>query len=348
MFSSRSGTTWSLQQELTAPDGVALDLFGYAVALSGDTLAVGALGRSDRGTSSGAVYVFVRTGTTWSLQQKIVPGDGAAGDNFGISVALDGTTLVSGAAGASSGGVATGTAYAYFRSGTTWSLQQKLVPSSGAAGDQFGSAVAVDATTNTAIVGAPQNGTTAPNAGAAFAFVRSGSAWSQQQTLVAATGAAGDLLGYSVGVQGNRAIASAYRRASNGTDSGGVYVFDRSGTAWSISQTITASDNASGDLFGFAVAFGPEQRRNRRERQEQRRRRRVHLRNASSRSCDGSGLGLVRRCDSSFAGHLVDVAGSPPDTQRNAPHSRHLDPSVRSRLPRVHELVGAFPRVGRR
>jgi RHS repeat-associated protein len=254
----RSGATWSLQQELTAPDGVALDLFGYSVALSSNTLAVGAFGRSDRGGSSGAVYVFLRTGTTWSLQQKIVPADGAAGDQFGISVALDGDTLVSGAAGASNGTVATGTAYVHVRNGAAWSLQQKLLPSSGAAGDLFGSAVAIDVSTSTALVGAPQDDATATDAGAVYAFVRAGTTWSQQQKLVASSGSAGDLLGSSTGVQANRAVAGAYRRASNGTDSGAVYVFDRSGATWSVSQTITASDNASGDLFGLAVALGSD------------------------------------------------------------------------------------------
>jgi len=93
----RSGTTFTQQQKLVANDGAAYDYFGASVALDGDTLVVGAYWDDDKGSDSGSVYVFVRSGTTWTQQQKLVANDGAASDRFGYSVAFDGDTLSVGA-----------------------------------------------------------------------------------------------------------------------------------------------------------------------------------------------------------------------------------------------------------
>src|SRR5262249_14357330 len=98
---TRSGATWTLQQKLTAFDGVVDDMFGQAVAIYGDTLAVGAPTRG--GFRAGSVYVYTRSGATWTLQQKIAAFDGAADNIFGCAVALSDFTLVAGAFGADIG-----------------------------------------------------------------------------------------------------------------------------------------------------------------------------------------------------------------------------------------------------
>ncbi|NCC37159.1 MAG: hypothetical protein EOM24_34895, partial [Chloroflexia bacterium] len=137
-----------------ATDYAAGDIFGYSVAVSGDTLIVGAF-RADVGDNldQGAVYVFTRSGTSWSQQQKLVAADGADGDFFGIAVALDGETALVGAWGAGVGGNdAQGAAYVFTRSGTSWSQQQKLVADDGAEDDLFGGSVALDR--ETVLVGA--------------------------------------------------------------------------------------------------------------------------------------------------------------------------------------------------
>jgi hypothetical protein len=129
----RSGTTWSQQQKLTASDGASPDIFGYSVAISGDTVIVGAP-PDDVGanTDQGSAYVFVRSGTTWTEQQKLTAGDGAAGDTFGSSVAISGETIIVGAVNDDVGGnTDQGSAYVFVRSGTTWSQQQKLTASLG-------------------------------------------------------------------------------------------------------------------------------------------------------------------------------------------------------------------------
>src|SRR5262249_44739204 len=159
------GGTWMRQAKLLASDGTAGDLFGSSVAVSGDTAVVGA---DQKLNYTGGAYVFVRSGTTWTEQQKWVGT--APGDQLGIAVALGGDTAVIGAWGEKS---ATGAAHVYLRSGSTWAPQGTLVAMDAVPGDGFGFAVALSG--DTAVVGAPLNNKT----GAAYLFVRSGGGWSQ-------------------------------------------------------------------------------------------------------------------------------------------------------------------------
>src|SRR5439155_367696 len=137
----RSGTTWSQQAKLGASDRAAGDAFGNSVALFGSTAVVGA---PTKHSASGAAYVFVPSGTTWSQQAKLTAYNGAPGDEFGYSVAISGSTAVVGATGKNS---ATGAAYVFVASGSTWSQQAKLTASNGASGDEFGVSVAISGST---------------------------------------------------------------------------------------------------------------------------------------------------------------------------------------------------------
>ena len=165
----RNGTVWTQQQELTASDGAAGDLFGHSVSVSGDTAVIGAFGRSSQ---SGAAYVFVRSGGVWSQQQELTAPDGRASEAFGVSVSVSGDTAVIGAYNTDSD---RGAAYVFVRSGGVWSQQQKLTAADGAASDQFGLSVSVSG--DTAVVGALGKNA---NRGAAYVFSRSGGVWSQQ------------------------------------------------------------------------------------------------------------------------------------------------------------------------
>ena len=195
---TRSGTNWGQQAKLTATDGAANDTFGGNVALSGDTAVIGALGDDDdvNGVDSGSAYVFTRSGTSWSEQAKLSAADGAAGDEFGYSVALSGDTAVIGAARDDDKGNDSGSAYVFTRSGTSWSQQAKLTAADGAAGDVFSISVALSG--DTAVIGADLDDEKGDNSGAAYVFTRSGSTWSQQAKLTADDGAAGDLFGIRV------------------------------------------------------------------------------------------------------------------------------------------------------
>jgi hypothetical protein len=127
------------------------------VAISGSTALIGADGK--RGT--GAAYVFVQSGTTWSQQTQLTASDTARNDAFGDSVAILGSTAVIGAPNNSG----TGAAYVFVHSGRSWTEQTKLTASDGVSGDRFGSAVAIYGLE--AIVGAPfRNG----EIGAAYVF----------------------------------------------------------------------------------------------------------------------------------------------------------------------------------
>jgi hypothetical protein len=110
---TRSGTTWTEQQELTASDAAEHDHFGSSVSVDGDTIVVGADGNDDGGIYSGSAYVFIRSGTTWTEQQKLTASDATAGDHFGRSVSVDGDTIVVGAYLDDDGGSRSGSAYVF-------------------------------------------------------------------------------------------------------------------------------------------------------------------------------------------------------------------------------------------
>ena len=87
---TRSGTTWTEQAKLTASDGAADDFFGISVAISGDTVVIGAYADDDNGINSGSAYIYTRSGSTWTEQAKLMASDGVRIDQFGCSVAISG------------------------------------------------------------------------------------------------------------------------------------------------------------------------------------------------------------------------------------------------------------------
>ena len=248
---------WIQQAELTASDGVAHDWFGISVAVSGSTVVVGAYYHTvGSNPQQGAAYVFAQNGTTWSQQAELTASDGKAGDNFGNSVAISGSTAVVGAPDhAACSDCALGAAYVFVQSGETWSQQAELTASDGAAADFFGYSVAVSG--STAVVGA-LNHTVGSNSGqgAAYVFAESAGAWTQQVELTASDGMARDAFGFSVAVSGSTVVvgAPAHPFSSGSAGPGAAYVFVQSDAKWSQQAELTASDGAAGDDFGFSVA----------------------------------------------------------------------------------------------
>jgi hypothetical protein len=236
----RSGTSWTQQAILTASDGATNDAFGRRVSVTGDTVVAGAYGRNG---FTGAAYVFVRGGTTWSQQAILTAADAASGDHFGNSVSVTGDTIVAGAYGKNGN---TGAVYVFLRSGITWTQQTKLSASDGVSLDFFGVSVSVSG--DTAVAGAYQNS----SIGAAYVFVRSGTTWTQQAKLTAADGAGGDNFGYSVSVSGDILAAGAWGRNNN---TGAAYIYVRSGTNWTQRAILSAPDAAFADQFGLSVSL---------------------------------------------------------------------------------------------
>jgi hypothetical protein len=237
--------------KLFGADGGSGDVFGFAVAIDGNTAVAGAWANDiGQASNQGAVYVFVRTGTAWSLQQKLTASDGAVSDGFGVSVGISGNTIIVGAWHDTVGmNVNQGSAYVFTRSGNVWTEQQKLTASDGSATDEFGKSVALDG--NTAIIGAPQvDIVNHGESGAAYVFVRSGTIWTEQQKLFASDGAHQDLF-YAVAISGDTAIVGASGDdVGVQNDQGSAYVFVRSGTIWTEQQKLTATDGWQDDKFG--------------------------------------------------------------------------------------------------
>jgi hypothetical protein len=253
---TRSGGTWTQSQILTAYDGESGDFFGSAVAVSGDTMAVGAYADDiSPNANQGSVYVFTRSGATWTIQQKLFANDGAAEDYFGRSVAISGDTVVAGAYGDDFDQITfQGSAYVFTRSGSAWTQQQKLTAFDGAKDDAFGAAVALDG--DTAVVGSQGGDGAVADQGAAYVFKRSGSVWTSQQKLLANDGAQYDSFGISVAISGDTVAAGASNdKVGLNVNQGSAYVFKRTGSKWKQQQKLTAFDGASGDLFGHAVAL---------------------------------------------------------------------------------------------
>jgi uncharacterized repeat protein (TIGR01451 family) len=253
----RSGTTWTEEQKLTAPDAVANDQLGWSVAVAGDTAVLGAPG-ADAGSDSddGAAYVFVRSGSTWTQQQKLAPSDGTTVDIFGESVALSGETALIGAPGVDPAVPGPTAAYVFVRSGTTWSEQQRLSASDGLQGDEFGWSVSLSG--DTAVVGAPQT-----TAGAAYVFVRSGATWTEEQKLVAPDAGTGDDFGFAVALDGDVAgIGSPLDDTVGGADSGSAYVYRRISVAdLAVTKTDGQTTASPGEQITYTIIVsnaGPE------------------------------------------------------------------------------------------
>lgn len=252
----RSGSTWSQQAKLTASDGYASDYFGFSVSISGDTAVIGAYGEDDMGSSAGAAYVFVRSGSTWSQQAKLTASDGYGSDYFGYSVSIDGDSAIVGAYLDDDMGSSSGSAYVFVRSGSAWSQQAKLVPADGYGSDYFGMSVSIsgDAT----VIGAYGDDDFGSSAGSAYVFGRSGSSWSQLAKLTASDAFGADYFGQSVSIDGEGILIGAYGNDETAVDAGAAYVFQRPAGGWtSGTETVKLlpADPYTLDSFGFAVCI---------------------------------------------------------------------------------------------
>ena len=268
---TRNAGVWSQQAYIKAPNAGLFDQFGYSIALDGDTLVVGAPFEDGAGnvySESGAVYVFTRSGGTWSQQDYIKPLNVGANDYFGFSVALEGEFLAVGSIhedgdenGVDNGEFNdSGAVYIFTRSGMSWSQKAYLKASNPEAGDWFGWSVALDS--DTLVVGAyAEDGVddgTQDGSGAVYVFSRGDGTWPQSEYIKALNAGAGDYFGSSVALSGDTLVVGA--PAESGVDdlnvqSGAVYVFTRSGGTWLQQTYLKATNSGPGDWFGHSVAL---------------------------------------------------------------------------------------------
>ena len=275
----RDGTNWIQEAYLKASNASANDLFGFEVAVSGDTLVVSAFAEA---AGAGAAYIFVRNGKNWTQQAYLKGSNTRAGDAF-YKVTVSGDTVVVGAPREDSGATGvngnqqdftaadSGAAYVFVRDGTNWSQQAYLKASNAGIDDRFGF---VALSGDTLLVGASredsdavgvngdQNNDRASDSGAAYIFVRGGTNWSQQAYLKASNTSAADRFGWAMSLSGDTAVVGAHWEDSNATgvngdqtnnaavDSGAAYVFVRSGTNWAQQAYLKASNTEPADNFG--------------------------------------------------------------------------------------------------
>ena len=182
---------------------------------------------------------------------KLVASDGASNEQFGLSVAIDGDTIVIGASLDDDLGTYSGSAYVFTKVGVNWVKQAKLTASDGVAYDRFGESVAIDG--DTIVVGAYGKDEIS---GSAYVFIKDGMNWVEQAKLVASDGAPDDNFGWSVAIYMDTAVISAYRDCNDaGFYSGAAYVFVRADSTWSEQSKLIASDGASNEQFGRSVAI---------------------------------------------------------------------------------------------
>ena len=247
----RQDGDWVFDTKLTDATGDPGDYFGFALALDGDTLVVGARGDSDIALEQGAVHVFVRQGGTWVAQARIDPPTQNGLGYFGTSVAIDAERLLVGAPGMTvePGPEAAGAAYAYQRDGGAWSLTGVLRAPQPASNVAYGFAVASDR--ERLMVGAFQDGLQARGA----AYVYRADTLALDGELRASLAQPGELAGISVALAGSRAYlgASGFDR-SGASGSGRVLVFERDAVGWREVAQWFATDAAGGDAFGRALA----------------------------------------------------------------------------------------------
>ena len=249
---TKTGGAWTsttTAAKLTASDGEANDEFGVSVAVDEDTVAVGAhLHDLDVDGASmldaGAVYVFTKPAAGWTSSTesaKLTATDGAAGDEFGISVAIDGDTVVTGAyrddsmATDSDDGLDSGSVYVFDRDPESgkWSQTAKLTASNGDGGDRFGNSVAVDG--DTAVVGAyldDNPGIVLTDSGSVYVFTNQSGVWSEALNLAAPDAATDDHFGRSVAVAGGIVLAGVPQVDEDRPDAGSAYVMDISNAMW--------------------------------------------------------------------------------------------------------------------
>jgi len=279
------GSNWVEDAKLLASDGAADDIFGTAVAVSGQGAVIGAPHDDDDGADSGSVYFFgglsdcnangvldacdIVDGTSpdnngngipdecepfyaneWA---KLLASDGETEDYFGCAVAISGDTAVVGAYRDVVGpyGYMLGSAYVFRHDGSSWTEEQKLLASDGEHGDIFGWSVAI--CNDTIVIGNyVDNNDNGLWAGGAYVFRFNGSSWVEEQKLLASDGAAQDLFGRSVGVCDDIVVIGA---DGDDDDCGAAYVFRYDGSSWTEEQKLLASDREAGDLFGYSAAL---------------------------------------------------------------------------------------------
>lgn len=312
----RTGSTWAHEAYLKSPNNSDGDFFGYSVSVSGDTIAVGASNEdstttaiingsnlaaaNDSGSNNGAVYVFKRSGSTWTHEAYLKAPNNTNSDYFGLNVSISGETIVVGApyetstttsiingtdlSSTNDSGSNNGAVYVFKRTGSNWAHEAYLKAPNNSNGDFFGYSVSIsgdtiaagsigEASNTTAIISGSDLSSTNNSGslnGAVYVFKRSGTSWTHEAYLKSANNSDMDQFGRFISLSLNTIAVGAYSEDStttaiiNGSDlsstnnsganNGAAYVFKRTGSTWGLETYLKAPNGLDGDQFGSAVS----------------------------------------------------------------------------------------------
>jgi len=209
----RDGAIWTEEYKLTASDGQAGDLFGWSVCTNTDFAIIGTYGAN---LDKGSAYVFKRDGSTWTQEDKLIASDGESGDGFGFSVSIHGNYAFIGEPW-DDGDL--GSAFVFKRDGTTWTEEEKLTATDGETHDWFGWSVSID--NDYALIGAYGDNS---ERGSVYVFEKDDDIWNQKDKLNAEYNESGDSFGWSVSIDGNRALIGVPR---DDNEKGSGYIFEK-------------------------------------------------------------------------------------------------------------------------
>jgi len=240
-----AGQTINEDIKLTAIDGAAGDQLGFSIAIDDGIIAVGAWRADDNGSDSGSAYLF--DAATGVQLFKLLPSDGAAGDQFGISIAIDNGIVAVGAYHDDDNGPDSGSAFLFDAS--TGAQIAKLLPNDSAESDKFGVSIAID--NGVVAVGAWLDDENGNDSGSAYLFDTFTGA--QIFKILPSDGAADDYFGRSIAMDNGIIAVGATSDNDNGNNSGSAYLFNAS-TGTQLFK-ILPSDGAANDSFGISIAI---------------------------------------------------------------------------------------------
>lgn len=251
-----NGANWVAQEKLSSPDAFQGDRCGESVSISGETIAIGCRGDDVTHDDQGSVYIWVRNGGVWTMQQKLVASDGAYSDYLGLSVSLRSSTLIAGAPAKDSiAGTGVGAAYVFSRSGTVWTQQAKLTATDGEQADYFGYSVdlSLSVTGSTAVIGSRLDDIAGnENVGSAYVFSRpSAGIWTQTQKLTFPDGGVTQTFGSRVAISPTsleRIVVTAQETAA-----AKAVVYQRVDSVWTIAQVINKPSPTTNSNFGCSL-----------------------------------------------------------------------------------------------
>lgn len=243
---SKRENGWVRTAKLEASDGQSDDDFGSSIAMTDTVIVVGAEGESENGSSAGAAYVYGYDNGNWVERAKLLASDGAAGDRFGRSVAIDDTLIVVGAPNGEA-------AYIFGYDNGTWVERKKIVASAGQSSAAFGQSVAIYDTT--IVVGCYRENAGSFGSGSAYIFTYDNGNWSQLSRLIPTDSQIQDEFGKSVAIHDTTIVVGSHQEDSGGTQCGAAYVYEYSNGNWTETTKLLPLVVGANLFFGNEVAI---------------------------------------------------------------------------------------------